>query len=354
MMDKVKVAVVGCGSIAQGMHLPGIQGLVQAGLAELTAVCDVVPDLARTVGERFGARTHYTEMERMLAEADCDLVVNCTRIPEHFAVNLTALQAGKHVYTQKPMTTTVSEATTLVQEAQRRGLLLGCAPEHPARPVIRKVRELVDGGAIGKVAFARMSSSHDGPERHDVPRDSTWYYRPGSNPILDLGVHGLSMITSILGPVRRLACFSGRNLPTRLTTAGPYKGKRIDVQIDDNSLLMLDFGDAVLGYLDATYCVLASAAPFCEIYGSAGTLSLSRQGGEIVIRHFREGEDWREVPVEAPPPTKDLGVWHMVGCLREGQPLLLTGELGRHLVEVMTQAPVAAAEGRAIAMETAF
>src|SRR5437870_9847909 len=122
------------------------------------------------------------------------------------------------------MTTTVDEATELIEMARSRGLRLASAPEHPVRPVIRKLHELVHGGAIGKVTFARVISSHDGPERHEVPRDSTWFYKPGSNPILDLGVHGLSMITAVLGPVRRLSCMSGRSQDVRMTTKGPFKG----------------------------------------------------------------------------------------------------------------------------------
>lgn len=210
-------------------------------------------------------------------------------------------------------------------------------------------------GAIGRVAFARVQSSHGGPEKHDVPRDSTWYYKPGSSPIFDLGVHGLSQITSILGPAQRLACFSGRTLPVRYITAGPYAGKRIDVEIDDNSLLMLDFGNATFAFLDATYCVEASRGPRLEIHGSEGTISLegwASQPGLYLYEPARQA--WREVGVPPAPPVRDLGIWHMVGCLREGTPLRLTAEHGRHLVEIMTSAPVAAAAGSTVELQTTF
>ena len=204
------------------------------------------------------------------------------------------------------------------------------------------------------LAFCRVLSSHNGPEKHDVPRDSTWYYQPGSTPILDLGVHGLAQITSILGPVRRLSCASGRSQPERITTAGPSKGQRIDVNIDDNSLLLLEFGPATFGFLDATYCVEASLSPRLELYGSAGTLAMTAPGGPPLQRYDPAAKGWHPVDVPAAPGVRDLGVLHLVECLLTGAPLTLTAEHARHLVEVMTAAPRAAAEGRAIPMQTTF
>src|SRR5579884_1985558 len=213
-MRKITIGLVGCGTIAGIMHLPGIKTMVEMGKAELVAVADVVEEKARAAAQTYGARTAYADVAKMLAEADFELLVNNTSIPQHYAVTAAALRAGRHVYTQKPMTTSLAEATELIELARARGVTLASAPEHPVRPVIRKLRELVDAGAIGKVTFARVISSHDGPEKHNVPRDSTWFYKPGSNPILDLGVHGLSQITAIVGPVRRLSCMSGRSQET--------------------------------------------------------------------------------------------------------------------------------------------
>lgn len=354
-MNKVKVGVVGCGVIAHVMHLPGLKAMEEMGKVEVVAVCDAVEHVARATREMYGVSTHYTSLDKMLAEADFDLLVNLTRIPDHFAVSLAGLRAGRHVYTQKPMTTTVEEATILVAEAKRRGLKLASAPEHPVRPMVSKIRSLILEGAIGKIAFAKVYSSHGGPEKHDVPRDSTWFYKPGSSPLLDMGVHGLSQITAILGPVKRLACLSGRTSPVRCHTAGPYVGKRIDVEIDDNSLLMLDFGEATFAFLDATYCVGATLAPQLEVYGSEGSLSLDRRDATGTLRLYQSTtREWTRVEVPQAPPVRDLGVLHMVDCLLDGRELVLTGERGRHLVEILTKAPQAARDGRTLEMETTF
>ena len=355
-MEKVRIALVGCGTIAHAMHLPGIKTMREMGKVELVAVCDMIEERAKAASEEFNVPQYYTDLQQMLTEASFDLLVDTTPIPAHFEVNLAGLQAGKHVYTQKAMTTTVEEATTLIEEARRRGVKLGCAPPHTVRPLIRKIKELVNEGAIGKVAFAKVRSSHDGPEKHNVARDSTWYYQPGSTPILDMGVHGLNQITSVLGPVKRIACFSGRNIPTREILLGPFKGKTIEVNIDDNTLLLLDFGDARFGFLDATYCVMASMGPRMEIYGSEGTIAVSGLRGEGSPLHLYRLEtmEWSQPEVPSSPPVRDLGVLHMVDCLLEDKPLELTGEHGRHLVEIMAKAPQAAKEGRTIELETTF
>ncbi len=360
-MKPTKVALVGCGAIANGMHLPGLQSMAAMGKVQIVAVVDTFAEKAQAAAARFEVAQYYTDLDQLFAAADFELLVNTTVIPSHFAVSLAALRAGKHVYTQKPLAATVDEATILIDEAARQNVRLASAPEHRVRPVIVEIKKLIEQGAIGRVNFARVRSSHGGPEKHFMstsPRDSTWFYKPGSNPILDMGVHGLSQITSVLGPVKQIAAMSGRTLPVRhMIEGGPFGGKRIDVEIDDNSLLLLDFGDACFAFLDATYCMEASLAPRLEIYGSEGTLALmeTRSDEPPDLRLYQsKSNSWTPVDVPPTPPVKDLGVLHLVDAIREARPHLLTGEHGRHLLEIMTQAPVAAAEGRTLALETTF
>ncbi len=355
-MKPIRVGLVGCGTIANVMHLPGLAQMRELGKVEIVAVSDAIPEKAKAASETYQVPTHFSDLQRMLTEVDFDLLVNLTPIPEHFAVSLAGLRANRHVYTQKPMATSVDEASILIDEAARRGLRLAAAPEHPILPVIETIKSLVDSGAIGQVTFARVQSSHEGPEQHNVTRDSSWFYKAGSSPIVDMGVHGLSRITAILGPVQRLSCFSGRTRDVRHHTINAFKGKRIDVEIDDNSLLLLDFGRAQFAFLDATYCVEATLGPALEIHGSEGTIAVTERGNRLSSIKLYESSKgaWREVDLPAAPDIRDLGVLHLVDCLREDRPLILTGERGRHLVDVMTAAARSAAEGKAIELTTTF
>ncbi len=353
-MKKIRVALVGCGTIARVMHMPGLKTMSDLGKVEIVSICDAVKDAVEAVGGAFDVAARYVDLETMLAREDFDLLVNTTPIPNHFPISLTGLRAGRHVYTQKPMARTVDEASTLIAEAKQQGVKLGCAPEHPVRPITRTIQKLIAEGTIGKVAFARVISSHDGPETHNVPRDSTWFYKPGSGPIFDMGVHGLSVITSILGPVKRLTCASGRTRPVRYHTAGLFEGKPIDVEVDDNSLMLLDFGEATFAFLDSTYCVPATLSPRLEIHGSDGTIAVTGSGAQNEILHLyrSKAKEWTTVDFPKAPAVRDLGVLHMVDCLLEDRDLILTGERGRHLVEIMTEAPRAAAEGRTLDLTT--
>jgi len=148
-MKKIRIGLVGCGTIARVMHLPGIKTMREMGLVDLVALCDTFPEKAEEMAAEYDVESHYGDLDRMLARSEFDLLVNNTPIPQHYAVTLAALRAGRNVYTQKPMTTTVGEATELIDEAHRRGLKFAVAPEHPVRPVIRKLRELIAEGAIG-------------------------------------------------------------------------------------------------------------------------------------------------------------------------------------------------------------
>lgn len=358
-MDKVKVAVVGCGSIAQGMHLPGLKEMEALGKVELVAVCDMLELMARSVAAQFGVPTYYTNFDKMLAQADFDLLMNLTIIQNHFAVSLAALRAGKHVYTQKPMTTTVEDATTLVDEARARGLRLAAAPEHPISPTNVTIGSLVADGAIGRVNFARVMSSHWGPEKQEGPavdrRDSSHFFRVGSGPLYDMGVHGLSQITGILGPAKRVTCVSGRTSPVRHYTGGTRKGQAIPVEVDDNTLLFLDFGDASYAILDATYCVGATLGPRLEIYGAEGVIALTGRPPKWSVQLYElKTKEWREIETPERGPVRDLGVQSLVDCLREDRPLKLTGERGRHLVEIMAKAPEAARLGQTLELTTTF
>ena len=104
MPDKVKVGLVGCGVIAHRQYVPGIAGMPTA---EFVAVCDAVEERARAQAARFNIPQVYTDLDEMLERSGIDLLVNLTQIPYHFDVNMRALQAGKHVYTEKPLASTV-------------------------------------------------------------------------------------------------------------------------------------------------------------------------------------------------------------------------------------------------------
>ena len=179
-MAKVKIGVVGCGDIAFRSYLSGIATLEEK--VELVAVCDIVEERAQRVKEKFSALEVYTDFQEMLTRSDIEGVVNLTPMPMHGPLCIAALEAGKHVYVEKPMAICLADANREVELAEEKGLKLCCAPSTFLLPIYQKVKELIDGGAIGKGCFARAHGSHGGHARRRQ-------YRPGRGSSSDSRNH---------------------------------------------------------------------------------------------------------------------------------------------------------------------
>jgi len=214
---------VGCGGIANALYLPGIADIPRA---EVIALCDTLPEPLEATARRFGIPQTYTDLGEMLAQSGIDLLINTTPIQAHYGLNLQAVEAGVHVYTEKSMTVTVEEADRLIEAARARGVLLASAPDMMVRPPVLRLKELVASQVVGPVVWAQVRSSHGGPESFPTPRDPGWFYQPGAGPILDMGVYGLYLITGLLWPARRVTAFSARSRPWRTVRRGRSKGWR--------------------------------------------------------------------------------------------------------------------------------
>jgi predicted dehydrogenase len=358
-MDKVRVGMVGCGVIAERVYLPGISKMPGA---DFVAVCDMVEGRARAAAGQYGIPQVYTNYDEMLAESGIDLLVNLTHIQAHFETNLKAMQAGKHVYTEKTLACNVEEATILIEEARRCGVKLGAAAATMLSPVNQRIARILSKGTIGKVNFVVAHQSHGGAA--SLPgwtTDPTWFYKPGAGPVLDLGVYGLHTLTGLLGPARSVCAMSGISMPLRTVRTGPVKGKVIDVEVDDNTLIMLDFGQATFGFVDATYCVQAQQGPRMQIFGSEGTIVVNERGAEFPMAVYRDDvemdmREWTDMRMQGMPQwSLASGVEHMIDCIRNPeQPLITTGEHARHVMEIMDKCYIAARDGRTVPLDTTF
>jgi predicted dehydrogenase len=369
-MSPLRIGVLGAGMIATGSGgvLPNLDSIRHK--AEVVAIADVVPDLAKTVAATFGIPHAFTSLEAMLAGAELDAVVNLTPIPVHGRTCVQILEAGKHLATEKPLATTMADADRICALAAERELTVVCAPFNMLYPDRAEARRLVREGAIGKIAFARVRSSHGGPASGSWPADPTWFYQKGSGPLFDMGVYGIHEITGILGPARRVVAFAGITEPTRTVRGGPFQGKTIDVTADDNVLMLLDFGESTFAVVDGTFNVNASRGPKLEIFGRAGTINLSGRpfGGDgPPLEIFRldavgglRGWIAPELPDGDAPMRRLVAlhravlVDHLADCVAGGLRPLLNLEHARHVLEIMLMADESARSGRAMDLTTTF
>jgi predicted dehydrogenase len=272
---------------------------------------------------------------------------------------------GRHVHLNKAMTTTLAEADALVKAAREADVKIVASPGQMLRPMHRTIREMVEGGAIGRPYFAVNGMSFAGHEYEGFRRDGdvltnvdpTWYYKPGGGPLLDMGVYCLHTLTGILGPARTVSAASGIGLPERT-----YMGKTIEVEMDDMTILTVDFGERGYGIVYSGF-TWGSDAGRLRLHGSEGAIELA--GGEVRYSG-RHGERYPTVPAERLPeivegPHRELpeshvyaDILHLVDCIREDRAPVVTAEHARHVIEIMEKAYVSARTGQRQKIVTRF
>ncbi len=370
--DPLRVGILGAGMIAtvEPGYLPGLRRL--SGRVAVTAIASRTRARAEQVARDWDIPVVCDDLGGLLARADVDAVVNLTPIADHYETSLRVLAAGKHLVTEKPLASTLAQADELIEAADRGGLLIVCAPMDILKREWAQARRLIGAGAIGKVAFARVQSSHGGPAAMAWPADPAWFYAEGAGPLLDMGVYGLDRVTAVLGPARAVAAMSGVTAPVRRARGGPFDGLEIPVTENDNNLLLLDFGGATFAVVDAGFCAVATRSPEMEVFGLAGTLVVNRPGagygpGELPMELFRVDAapglpGWitpRSLDAEmVPDRTQVLAraslVEHLADCLDAGTRPLPSAARARHVLEIMLAARTAAATGRTIPLTTTF
>ena len=364
----LRVGVLGAGMISTISYgyLPNMHKVRDR--VALTAIADLDLALAQSVADQHKIGTAVASLDELLA-LDIDAVVNLLPGPAHFASSMRILESGRHLVTEKPITGTLEEADRLLDLAERRGLLIVAAPADMLANEWIRARDLVARSAIGKVAFARVQSSHAGAAGLSWPVNPSQFYQRGVGALLDMAVYGLTQVTGVLGPVERVSALSGITVPVRRARGGPFDGLEIPVSAPDNNLILLDFGEATFAVVDGTYNVVASRAPRMEVYGLEGTLLVNRPDEALPPVELYRLDAAPGVGGWVTPRTYEIFpvgsdrftelqrgalIEHLADCLRDGRPPIASGLHARHVLEVMLAAERSAAEGRVVEVTSAF
>lgn len=349
-MRRIGLGVVGCGVIS-GVYLKNLKTLFSA--VELVGVCDALPEKAREAAGLYGAKW-YPDAETLLRDDRIELVLNLTRPAEHFAVSLMALEAGKHVYSEKPLALTNGEGRRLIAEAAGRSLLIGCAPDTVLGAGIQTARCLIDRGEIGDVVGAAAWVLMPGHERWHPNPD--FYYQPGGGPLMDMGPYYLTALVQLLGPVASVAGMARASFQTRTIQRGPREGETIPVNVDTHINALLRFHSGAIASLAMSFDVQAAQLPFIDVYGSLGTLSVSDPntfGGPVKLCPAGVSE-FLEQPLEFPftENCRGLGLYDMAKAICDGRAPRAGGDIALHVLEVMRGILESAAQSVTVKMES--
>lgn len=368
------VGVVGCGDVAQLLYLPMLAEFHREGKLRVISICDKERSRIEQSLKVLPPVRSYSEYDDFLDDDELEVVVNLTPIPLHVEFILRAIDAKKHVYTEKVLAPTVEEADRLINAAKEAGVKIAAAPALMTHPVNQEVKRLIEEGAIGDVCFVRAQGSHSGLDRiMDYTSDGRWVYGPGGGALFELGVYPLHGATGIIGPAKRVVALSGCSMSTRRFLTGAAKGEVVESVVDDNTQILLDFGDACFAHVDATFVVLSNRGPAMEIYGTRGVINIHSRHDKPPFEIFlhdiaREVRGWLEPePVfrgHLQPPitipgrqagwSLPNGVTHFVECIEQGHDPIISGEHARHVIEIMTKASESAKSGEARDLQTTF
>jgi predicted dehydrogenase len=360
-MRKLGIGVVGCGNISMtymrnAALFPGV---------ELRACADLSEDLARKRAAEYGIRA--VPVDDLLKAGDVDLVLNLTVPNAHFGISHAALTAGKHVFTEKPLSVTAAEGRRLVEEASARGLGLGSAPDTFLGAAGRMARRLVDEGAIGRPVAGTAFMMGRGMEHwHPNPQ---FYYQPGGGPVLDMGPYYLTMLVNLLGPARTVTAMATTGSAERLITAeGPFKDTTFEVGTPTTLMAVIGFAAGPIVTLGMSWDVFRHSNEPVEIHGDRGSLRLPDPdtfGGTVSLSE--RGAAWRDVPTgeslhgrinwpfDAPRLAnyRMLGVADFARAVATGGTPRASGALALHVLEIMEGILASAEQGSPVTLPDA-
>ena len=347
---RISTGVIGCGSVSNS-YLPV---LAASPHVELVSVCDIRPDRARRQAERFSVPHHYPHIDRMLAGAPFEFLVDLTDMQEHERLNRQALDAGKHVWSEKPIANSLAQGQELLRVATAKGVRLWGAPITVQSPQFAFMAATIQAGSLGRLAAAHAHYGHDGPDW------APFFYQRGGGSMPDLAVYNLTTLTGLLGPARHVAAMLSILTPTRHI----QERGAITVEAEDNAMLLLDHGNGVISHV-------MSGFNYYNPYGHQGRDETRHTVTVIGRTGFMGmvGYDWEPQGVDlatASEPrltrhaTDAKGyVWQQGAALAAeslatGRQLLVTAEHALHVLEIITAARESQETGRRVSLTSTF
>ncbi len=355
-----RIGLIGCGRISD-IYLKTCQAH-----AELDIVACASLDLSESQAKakQYGIKRACTP-EDIITDPTIECVLNLTVPSAHAEVSRAALQAGKHVYAEKPFVTRLSDGLDLLHLAKDQGLLVGNAPDTFFGGRWQTVRRLLDEGAIGAPTGVFAHVGTHGTERHHPNPD--FYYARGGGPLLDLGPYYLTAMVFCLGPIKRVAGLGRRTFPVRMIENGPRNGEMMPVEVNTHSLSLLEFESGVIGDMTMSFDIWDSETPRFEIYGEEGTICIPDpdpvHGANIfqgdVLYRTRESARWTHQPrptgredwliaddhFDFNQDSRGVGLLDLAYAVQNGRQPRASGALAFHVSEVMDAIERAPAAG---------
>lgn len=366
-MRNVNVGILGCGVISN-TYIRDIKRFYPS--LHLAACADVNVELAKSHAEKYLIPSGCS-VEEMLAMEDVELVVNLTPPQFHMELNKKILQAGKHVFCEKPFAPTAAQARQVMDLADERGLLVGSAPDTFLGSSLQTCRKILDDGWIGKPLYVTANMMSNGVETwHPAPAS---FYGQGAGPLYDMGPYYFTALAALLGPVKRVSAFSGTGFPVRKVYTGPLKGQEVQVETPTHYSETAELASGVIVSMNISFDIWHSNLPMFEIYGTDGTLEVpdpNMSGGrprvyrkerslDVLYDDSQETKEKQNTSVELPELyphigdyTRGIGVLDLACAIDEKRKPRVNAEMACHVIEAITGMMESAQDRKVYEMKT--
>lgn len=328
MQKHTNVAIVGCGNIAAQY----VESIRQHPQLTLSGIFSRDPAKTRAFGEAHGINI-FQSLEELLSDPAVNIVVNLTIHHAHPEIIRRCLEAGKHVFSEKPLAMTFKESCALVDLADARGLRLSCAPITFLGEAQQTAMKIVRDGKLGPVRFVyaevnwgRIESWHPNPSP---------FYAVG--PVYDVAVYPLTLLTALFGPARQVSAYGRISRKNAITK----DGQPFQIETEDFSVALIEFTSGpVLRLTSSFYVTDKSRQPAgLEFHGDNGSLHLSRWhpfDGEVAVAIY--GGEYAPVPLLRPACEGvewARGIADLADAITTDRPQRATGAHVAHVVEIM-------------------
>jgi predicted dehydrogenase len=322
------IGLVGCGKIS-GIYLdnaPRLDGV------RFVACTDVDAARAQETARERGIRA--LSMEELLADSEVEVVLCLTPPDFHADVMLQAIAAGKHVYTEKPLATSVDDARWVLSQAAGAGVLVGSAPDTFLGAGIQTIKRALDDGVIGDPAVAQIRLLAGPPERwHPSP---AFLYAELSGPLMDLGPYAVATAIELFGPVASVTA-----LATMPRTSGvTLDGTEFPIAEPTRVAGVLAHESGVLTTITTTDDANGPARYGVEVHGLDGSLlggDPNTFDGPVILARRHQPDETLALVSEWNENSRGLGLEDLCRAVRDGTPQRASGELGLQVVEVLLE-----------------
>ena len=358
-MKPVKVALIGSGNISYTYLYTLCKG--DFSIIEVVGCSDIIPERSKARAETFGIK--QMNNEEIFADPEIEIVLNTTQLRYHSEVTRQALEAGKHVYSEKSMGNGYEGSLANYELEQKKGLRIGCAPDIYMGAAYQTGRKLIDEGWIGAPLFANAYCfrGYGVHERADDNEDMVHFMSRGSSITYDMSAYYVNALVSLLGPVARVSGFSrvydGQTLtnPRHPNYKQPAHGQTGETV----SMGCFEFESGVFGNMTLCSEGFWPEVPHVEIFGTLGTLKMPDPncfGGQgLDVKMTRKGNDgeftipmthsFTDMPWDTPTLTgkpepcynswRGIAVVDMAWAIRRNRPHRSSAELALHTVEIV-------------------